>query len=350
MAPSECLVVVCSTWGDLSLVGRGRANLVERLLGTLPMDEFRVGFIPHPNIEHGNGPTPAGVFAPQLANGLIMAPIEDGWRALLIAADVIVGDSGSTTQYGAAIGTPVLLAAFGFEQMPSDAPLADFGRGAPRLDLEKPLPQQILDARDRGQGFDFGPILADGQPSERILAKTYEMLGIPAWEGTAQQRLPDPPTRPECRPTSAWRFIVHFGPDLATWERLPVSQTEADGPLVVRAACTDRRLWAAAEVLLDHDQHRTPEHAREAAEILLEEWPHTRAASAATGAGSAVIMLRNGTAYSLECEPRSLDVIAAALPAWLSERVPKSAGLPEVPDPLVDFERRFEPPPALVAL
>lgn len=350
--PDQRLVVVCSTWGDFSLVGRGRANLVELLLASLPMDEFRVAFIPHPNIENGWGPVPARVFAPQVANGLIMAPIDEGWRALLVAADVVIGDSGSTTQYGAAIGRPVLLGAFGFEQMPEDGALAEFGRRTPRFDLDKPYAPQLLEAIDRGQDFDFGAIIAkDRSPSGRIAAMVYEMLRISAWRTVDPKYLPYPDPREECQPTSSWNFTVRFEPQHAVWDRYPVSRHEEIGSLlVVKSACDDRRLWSEAEVLLRHDSELPEPEAVVAVADLLEDWPNARLVSVRTGPDTAVIGLRSGLTLGLRCDPSLLDIVPAALWVWLREHPADAARLGEAPGSLIGFDRRFEPRPALFAL
>lgn len=62
-----------------------------------------------------------------------------------MAADAVVGDHGSVTLYGAALGKPVLLASFGSDAVPGTA--ADsLGRAAPRLDPLGDMVRQIRTA------------------------------------------------------------------------------------------------------------------------------------------------------------------------------------------------------------
>ncbi|GAB3992305.1 hypothetical protein GCM10029992_00920 [Glycomyces albus] len=148
VGPEQKLIVVSSTWGPYSLTGTDR-SLPERLLADLPADEFKVAYIPHPNIDADHGGTLIPYMRPKLQNGLIMVPPEEGWRAALIASDCVVGDSGSVSLYASNLGRPVMLAAFAFEEMSPETPQERFGRTAPRLEREAdPAPQirSILEA------------------------------------------------------------------------------------------------------------------------------------------------------------------------------------------------------------
>ncbi|GAB4009056.1 hypothetical protein GCM10029992_67080 [Glycomyces albus] len=135
VGPEQKLIVVSSTWGPYSLTGTDR-SLPERLLADLPADEFKVAYIPHPNIDADHGGTLIPYMRPKLQNGLIMVPPEEGWRAALIASDCVVGDSGSVSLYASNLGRPVMLAAFAFEEMSPETPQERFGRTAPRLERE----------------------------------------------------------------------------------------------------------------------------------------------------------------------------------------------------------------------
>src|SRR6185312_4084849 len=77
--------------------------------------------------------------------GLVLLPPRRGWQAALLAADVVVGDHGAVTFYGAALGRPTLLASSGreAEELDPASPTAALSRALPRLDPRRDLPGQI---------------------------------------------------------------------------------------------------------------------------------------------------------------------------------------------------------------
>jgi hypothetical protein len=137
------LVTVTSTWQPESTLGQ-HPQLLDRLTTALPADEFRVAAVLHPNIWNVHGAWQVRAWlADCLRAGLLLLPPEEGWRAALVAADVVVGDYGSVTRYGAAIGTPVMLAAYPERDLRSDG-LADvLRRKAPRLRHTEPVADQL---------------------------------------------------------------------------------------------------------------------------------------------------------------------------------------------------------------
>jgi hypothetical protein len=141
------LVTVTSTWRPESAFGQ-HTDFFDRLLAELPRDRYRVAAILHPNIwtVHGAWQVRAWL-ADSLRAGLMVIPPEEGWRAALVAADWVVGDHGSVTQYAAgATDVPVLLAAFPDHAIRSGS-LADVvARSAPRLRLDRPLAPQLAAA------------------------------------------------------------------------------------------------------------------------------------------------------------------------------------------------------------
>src|SRR5260370_276393 len=102
---------VASTWGRGSLLARHR-DLLPRLAGDLPGERYRVAAIVHPNVWHWHGPRQVTVwYADCVRRGLILVRPEDGWRGVLAASDVVIGDHGAVTCYATA-GVPVLLASY----------------------------------------------------------------------------------------------------------------------------------------------------------------------------------------------------------------------------------------------
>jgi len=130
------LVYVSSTWSTESTLG-ARPDLIRELLAELSCDHFVVCTAIHPNVRHRHGPGQFNHwFADCLRAGLIALPEIDGWRTGLIAADVIIGDCGSVTGYGAAIGRPVLLCSA--PEIPPDTAVSALAQTAPRLPAHGP--------------------------------------------------------------------------------------------------------------------------------------------------------------------------------------------------------------------
>jgi hypothetical protein len=147
------LVAVTSTWGPGSLLQQ-QPDLPARLAAELPGDEFRVALFMHPHVWTWHGRRQcAGWFADAAANGLVLVPPEEGWRAVLAAADVVVGDHGSAGAYAAGAGLPVVLAAFPEDEVDPDSPAACLRRRAALLRVSRPLGPQLRTAacaRDPG--------------------------------------------------------------------------------------------------------------------------------------------------------------------------------------------------------
>jgi hypothetical protein len=353
IGPDRRLVVLSSTW-DRSALARLDRTLPERLHAELPMDEFAVAFIPHPNDDLGDVPRPTGHLRPHLANGLIMVPPDEGWRAALAAADCLVGDHGSVTFFGAAIGVPTLLAAFGFANMPPELPLARFGRTAPRFDRDLPAAPQLRQAIAAGPvAFDFADALAEPEPgpAARLHRAVYGLLGVDAPEPPSPQPVPAPTPVPEHRATASWRCVA--GED-GRWDRFPVSvpvEGAYAGHLVADVAVQDDRLRAGANVLLRHRDAVPAGQARAAVDAVLAAHPVCRVASVRTeledGREAALVAVRGGPRLLLRAEAAQLESIASSL-YELGEQVahPLRLGVAEAVEHL---ERRFEPAPAVLA-
>jgi hypothetical protein len=143
VSPYQRLVVVSSTWDVNSLLGQ-RDRLVERLVAQLPMDEFRVALVLHPNVwAHHGISTVQAWFRDSLDSGLTVISPHDSWQAALVAADVVVGDHGSVSFYGAALGHPFLHSGNGLDDVTEDSTAATFVKSAERIDPDGDLRAQI---------------------------------------------------------------------------------------------------------------------------------------------------------------------------------------------------------------
>jgi hypothetical protein len=188
------LVVISSTWRHGSLLGHG-PGLIAGILDSLPASEFQVAAAIHPNAwaYHGRRAI-CGWLAGAVRRGLVLVPPEDGWQALLAAADLVIGDHGSVTCYGAAAGVPVLLASFPDQDIDSDTPPAQLGRLSRRLqpgELLAPQAEAAMASWRPGASADMLSRVTDlpGRSAAVIRAAMYRLM-----------RLPEPRAEPECRP------------------------------------------------------------------------------------------------------------------------------------------------------
>jgi len=183
VAEEQRLVLVTSTWQPESMLGR-HPDLLDRLLNELSHREVKIAAVLHPNIWHVQGPFQVRMWlADCLRRGLLLLPPDEGWRAALVAADIVLGDYGSVTRYGAAIGTPVLLSAFPRHDIRPGGVAALLDRHAPQLCPDMPLEDQIRTSATCERGWQSGLLeLLSSQPRRAgaILRSTlYDLFGLP---------------------------------------------------------------------------------------------------------------------------------------------------------------------------
>lgn len=178
------LVVVTSTWTPQSGFGEHH-DLFSRIVEGLPREDFQVVGILHPNAwtVHGRRQITAWLSEAMQA-GLRMVPPEEGWRAALVAADCVIGDHGSVTQYAAGLGRPVLLAAHPRFQLRAESLAAKVAEHAELLNLRCPIRAQV-DAAMASWPSHIGEVLAgaltsrQGQASGILRQLMYRILGLP---------------------------------------------------------------------------------------------------------------------------------------------------------------------------
>jgi hypothetical protein len=189
------LVVVSSTWGPQALLGRHR-DLVRRLVAELP-DEYRIVVAVHPVTWgfHGFRQLRAW-FDDCLRLGVGLLPFEEGWRAAIAAADLVVGDHGSVSVYAAASGVPVLLGAFPEgDVLPGS--LSDLlGRRVPHLVPERPLLDQVRCAMGRPAAVELRGRLTS-EPGRAAVLLRREMYALMGLAEPAEPPETDPPPLPE---------------------------------------------------------------------------------------------------------------------------------------------------------
>jgi hypothetical protein len=140
------LVVTASTWGARSLFGQA-AELHDRLLAELPADRYRLVSIMHPNVWYGHGARQVRAWlGSAMRRGLVLIPPASEWLGVLVAADLVVSDHGSTAAYASAAGVPVLWAGDGEEDLAPGSAAAMLAQAAPWLNLGREVRPQLADA------------------------------------------------------------------------------------------------------------------------------------------------------------------------------------------------------------
>ncbi|WP_433665595.1 hypothetical protein ACQPW1_36325 [Nocardia sp. CA-128927] len=179
--PHQKLIVLCTTWSHRSLLGSW-PELFRELVACLPRDEYRLAGLIHPNVWHGHGALQVKTWlADARRAGLTLIGPTEGWQAVLLAADLIVGDFGATTCYGASQDLPVLLAAFPDAEVAADSVGECLGALAPRLNRYETLRTQIESTLEDHQLGRFAPVreLMSSHPGaaiERLRALCYRHL------------------------------------------------------------------------------------------------------------------------------------------------------------------------------
>ncbi|WP_405937554.1 hypothetical protein OG338_13385 [Streptomyces sp. NBC_00726] len=286
MQPGQRLVMVSSTWGEESLAGSW-PGLPADLLSQLPADEFRVALVLHPNVWSGHGAWQVRVMQQTaLEAGLIIVDPTAGWQQALVASDIVVGDHGSVTLYGAAIGCPVLLGAYGSEAVPGTAGSA-LRTAAGQLTPDQPLESQLAAAwadhrPDRYDAVTAAAFAEPGQAVPRLRELVYELLALP------QPKQPHHPGRgprafsiPAPAPGRARSLMVHTSVVKDGGIELLVNVRRFPAALAQRTTETDTALWHLA-CDIDEPDTRLTESAtviHSSSEVLSSEAGRQRVAS-----------------------------------------------------------------------
>ncbi|MCX4780136.1 hypothetical protein [Streptomyces sp. NBC_01264] len=315
------LVVVSSTWARSSLIGQD-PKLPARLLAALPYDEYRVALVLHPNIwsRHGAWQLRTSQLASALAAGLILVPPVHDWRSALVAADLVIGDHGSVTLYGAALGTPVLLGAFGEESVPGTA-AASLARLAPRLEPGAGGTELAATVAAAVEGYEPGryvPVARQafaepGRAHARLRGALYRLLRLAEPDSAPpcapSLPLPEPPRATPC---TAWWVTTGGGSGVTgpgagpiAVRRFPAAAGEpapgdGSGTGSTHLACEDtepdRHLAESASVVLGR---AAGDPAGWVADTLAA-WPGAALAAVTAEPGAVLVGLRDGRTLAVE--------------------------------------------------
>jgi hypothetical protein len=183
---SRALVAVSSTWGPESLFATAR-EMCDLVAG----ERYAVALVLHPAVWYGHGPRQILAWLrEQRRRGLrLVDPL--GWRGLVAAADVWLGDHGSATVYAAAAGVPVLRIPGTACATPPGSAAALLADLAPAVTPGRPLPEQAAPVAiaDRVTS-------APGRAALLLRTQLYRHL-----------RLPEPAALPVTAPVPAARPV-----------------------------------------------------------------------------------------------------------------------------------------------
>jgi hypothetical protein len=194
------LILISSTWSRHSLFGTN-PQLLNRLVARLDSRNYRVVAALHPLIWSAHGAWQVRSWlAGALEGGLGLLFPEDGWRAAVVAADCVVGDHGSVTQYAAALEVPVLLNSGSALDVCAGSIAARLWEAAPTLRAGCSLRRQVDDVIAAGPSVSQGALAAlitsrPGKASAELRRAMYRILGITEPAHDAPLRPVSPPAR-----------------------------------------------------------------------------------------------------------------------------------------------------------
>ncbi|RAJ67136.1 hypothetical protein K378_02502 [Streptomyces sp. Amel2xB2] len=359
------LVLVSSTWGPTSLIGRD-PELPARLLASLPYDEYRVALVLHPNVwaAHSTWQIRA-LQASAVEAGLTLIPVHS-WRPALLAADLLVGDHGSVTLYGAALGAPVLLGAFGEDAVPGTA--ADsLARAARRLDVRGNLRRQVEDAlrsdqQDLAAAVSEDAFAEPGHAHARLRDALYRLIRLPEPQSSPRPPVlgaPEPISGTGVSPT-ALRVKTTLTAEASEWPTVAVERvpgTVADpveehgdhicGHLACHEDEGDRRLAESASVVFGDGTAASTAGAVRWIAQTLGRFPGCLLAATGTVARTGLVGLRDGRIVTVAATGRPLEpgLAAAVVYALLraSRLAPDACAVVRIGERTEDVVLRMRP-------
>lgn len=179
VAPGRRLVTVCSTWTPHSVFG-GHIGLYRALVDA----GHRVAAVLHPNTWSVHGARQVRAWLPA---EVLAVPPEEGWRAAVVAADVVVGDFGPCTQYAAALGAPLLVVPLADGLLRESGPADLLHRRAPLITPARP----VLDAAAPVPGVAEAISSCHDEAATIPRRTMYRLLDLPRAAGAVP---PSPPT------------------------------------------------------------------------------------------------------------------------------------------------------------
>jgi hypothetical protein len=308
------LVLMVSTWGPESLAAN-YPELPARIVAELPADEYSTVLSLHSNVWFGHGEWQVrGWLARAREAGLaVVPPGSAAWAGVAVAADLVIGDHGAVTFYGACTGNPVLMVPFDPAAVYASSPVGRLSRLGPRLDPARTLRPQIdeaIEAHLPGAYHDLVDTVfsTPGRSLEVLRERVYELIDLPL--------PPDPPRvlalpNPMLHRRDVTAHLVHARvganrDDGISVTRFPAALTPPPPPpppkresgaellhLAVDWREVEERLLQVASIVFvrPHDLGN-PRVAQQLADDLLRKYPACRVAAVLVSPASAVAFFR----------------------------------------------------------
>ncbi|MGW6509504.1 translation initiation factor 2 [Streptomyces niveus] len=315
------LIVLTSTWGRESLLRR-RPDLPFELAARLPQDAYQLGLVVHPNEWSRTGEFELSErLAPALDAGMVLARPYEDWASVLVAADALITDHGSTAlYYAAALDGPVLAAYDGGDELIPGSPMAELLAHAPHLGRAEEV-EEALDSYRVGTGraaaasaflfpaADAGGAAAQGSALERLRLELYRLIGLsPPVAPVTTRLLPIP--APPSRTPSAFAVRVRLDGDETHVERFPGHVDAPAHHLAAEYGVAGERQSQSAALL-----YRRTDRAATAAAYsvewtvagwishVLDSYPGCRTAGVVLSPVHCVARVRGGSLLSVRIEP-----------------------------------------------
>ncbi|SCK11480.1 hypothetical protein H181DRAFT_00631 [Streptomyces sp. WMMB 714] len=306
------LIVLTSTWGPESLLRR-RPELPAALAAGLPQDEYQLALILHPNEHSRTGSWDlAERLAPALDAGLVLAQPYEEWAAVLIAADAVITDHGSTALYAAAVERPLIAAYDGGQELIPASPMAELLASSP--ELEYPLRASNIDVALDAQRPATLQALADtafaesGRVLELLRREMYRLLGLdPPPDAPVARPLPAP-RRPAHAP-SAFAVRAEAGAGEVRIERFPPNSGRPAHHLAVEHGTASERHSQSAALLFRRvgseaaAPHSVAWTADGWTQHILGAYPGCRTAAVVLSPSLCLLRTRTGPLLSVEIGP-----------------------------------------------
>ncbi|MEU0674399.1 translation initiation factor 2 [Streptomyces sp. NPDC006172] len=306
------LLALASTWGPESLLRR-HPGLPAQLAARLPYDEYQLALIVHPNERSRLGTYELTErLSPALDAGMVLPDPHEEWASVLVAADALVTDHGSTALYFcAARDRPVVSVHPGGGELIPGSPMSVLLDRAPRLERA----EEIVDAL---RAYRPGPARAaaraafapPGDAVDKLRTEMYALLGLtpPAHEVTPRTLpVPAPALRVpaafdvQARTTAAGvRITRHPAGAGPPGHHLAVEHGAAGERLARSAGLLYRRALPASAAPVDRawTADGWTRHA-------LSAYPGCRSAAVVPANGGALLRVRgHEQAYAVQVEPR----------------------------------------------
>lgn len=188
--PGHQLLVVTSTWGRTSLFGKN-IQFLQTLTNQLRRTRVHVAALIHPQVWwcHGRRQVHAWLSEPTAA-GMILAEPEMDWRAVVIAADFVIGDHGSPSVYAAALGKPVVCTETPADELNDTSAQALLAAQAPRLTRSTSVLAQLRAAKPVDARTVVARLTSKPGHAHRLLrAEIYRQLDLSI---PGRHRAPEP--------------------------------------------------------------------------------------------------------------------------------------------------------------